>query len=242
MKNSSNFLKNSINSLVREEIFNHRLFFDLKKAAATRHYHLKIFSAKVDFEGYDVVIDDNHKIGRFQIKSRLDSKTSVWNIHKRMLLPRQRNAELMRFDNGLCPENDNGVILIDIKSVINELDDYLVEYYYTDYYIIKSIATGLIHRNKRIVKNANEIIEQLALTKKGSSRINISKSLFVKAKNPSCLLAICGFDSSENKQIHYLIMKLFEDNKIRIKDIETDHTYKAYKNALLCEINSLIKN
>lgn len=241
MKSVSNYLHDSTNSLVREELFNLRLFYDLKKAATKRDYHLKIYTAEVDFEGYDIIIDDNQRIGRFQIKSRFDAKTSVWNIHRGMLLPRLINAELMGFDNGLCPENDNGVILIDIKVNSKDMDDYSIDYFYTDYYIIKSIATGLIPRKQQIRLNANKVIEQLILTKKLHSRIKISKSLFVKVKNASCLLAICGFDSVENKQLNYLVMKLFENNKIRIIDIETNSNYQANKNAFLHELNELIE-
>jgi len=242
MKRSKIYLKDPANSLVREELFNYRLFYDLKKAAIEREYHLKIFSATVDFEGYDIVIDDNNKIGRFQIKTRFEAKTSVWNIQKGMLLPRQRNADLMRFDNGLCTENDNGVILIDIKSSLSKKEDYHVDYYYTDFYIIKSIATKLIPRSQIIIDNANHIIEQLVLTKNSNSKIKISKYLFVKIKNPSCLLAICGFDSLENKQIEALAMKLFENNKIRIKDIDCNMDFLADKKAFIHEINELIIN
>ena len=239
MRNLS-YLKDPVNSLVREELFNYRLFYDLKMAATMREYHLKIFSATVDFEGYDIAIDDNNIIGRFQIKTRFEAKTSVWNIQKGMLLPCQRNADLMRFDNGLCSENDNGVILMDIKSPHKETEDYLIDYYYTDFYIIKSIATRLIPRSQKSIDNANHIIEQLVLTKNINSKIKISKSLFVKIKNPSCLLAICGFDSSENKQIRYLVMKLFENNKIRIKDIDSSSDFLAYKKAFIHDINELI--
>lgn len=237
---STTYLKNKANSMVREELFNHRLSYDLKKAAAERAYHLKIFKTTVDFEGHDITIDDNNKIGRYQIKTRFEAKTSSWLIQKAMLLPRQRNAELMRFGNGLCSQNDNGVILIDIKSPKDNTNDFIVDYFYTDYYIIKSIATSLISRPQKIESKAIEIIDQLALTKSTSSKIEVSKSLFVKVKNPSCLLTICGFDSSENKQIEFLMMKLFENNRIYIQGIEEDSSFRKYKKALQNELNDLI--
>jgi hypothetical protein len=237
---SVKYLKDASSTLVREELFNFKLFYDLKIAAAKREYHLKIFSANVDFEGFDIVIDDDDKIGRYQIKTKLDSSTKIWEIHKGILLPNNRNAELMRFDNGLCRYFDCGVILMDIRPSLNEDDNYQVDYYYTDYYIIKSIATRLIKRNKRTVVLAEKIIEQLVLTKKYNDRIMIRQSLFVKLKSPSALLSICGFDSIENKQIQYLSMRLFERNKIRIKDIESDKEFSAYKKAFIYELNDLI--
>jgi len=88
---------------------------------------------------------------------------------------------------------------------------------------------------------ANNILEQLVLTKRYSDRISIKKSLFVKLKNPTSLLTICGFDSSDNKQIQYLCMRLFERNKIRIKDIESDSEFSAFKKAFITELNDLIE-
>jgi hypothetical protein len=238
MTDYTNYLKT--NSLVREELFNHRLFYDLKKAAAKREYHLKIFRTTVDFEGFDIVVDDNSKIGRYQIKTRLNSKVSSWQIHMGMLLPNKRNAELIRFDNGLCSHNDNGVILMDIKSNEQSGEDFKINYYYTDYYIIKSISAELIKRYKTTIKLANKIIEQLVLAKRMNSKIKINKSLFIQVKNPNSLLELCGFDCSENIQVQFLCMKLFSNNKIKIKDIDFDTEFLADKKAFLYQLNSLI--
>jgi len=240
MNRLDKYLKNNSNSLVREELFNYRLFYDLKKAAAEREYHLKIFAATVDFEGYDIIIDDGTKIGRYQIKTRFEARTPSWNIHRGMLLPRKFNADIMNYDNGLCNQNDSGVILIDIKSNQERDIEYSLEYYYTDYYIIKAIAKKLIKRNKVTVNKANQILEKLILTKNLNTKISISKGLFVKVKNPSCLLAICGFDSKENIHIHHSLMKLFERNKINLTQIESNSNFSNYKNAFLHDIKKLI--
>lgn len=233
---SADFLKN--NTTIREELFNYRLFYDLKRAATEREYHLKIFQSTVDFEGFDIVIDDNKKIGRYQIKSRLNANTPSWKIHANILFPKRINAEIMGFDQGLCPTYDNGIILIDIVYSDSEPK---VTYLYTDFYVIKSIAKGLFDWKKsHNEKRAKAILEELLLTKRKDKRITIPYGLFLELKNPVCLLTICGFDSSENKTISYLLMELFRNNRINISNIDSDPEFSSIKNEFLNDINDLI--
>src|SRR5579862_2551527 len=82
------FLNASSNTRTRERIFFHRLYYDLKIAAAARGYHLGLFEPDVDRDGFDIVLDDRDQARQFQLKSATkSSKTNGWNTTLRFLRP-----------------------------------------------------------------------------------------------------------------------------------------------------------
>jgi len=214
------------NSTVREEVLNLKLFYELKKAAAEREYHLKIFEANIDFEGFDIIMDDNRLTGKYQIKTRWNSTKSNWNIHRNMLFPTYREAEKMRIGDGLvCSNVEKGVILLDVKEKEGEL---LFDYYFSNFYIIKAISHKLIKRSESIYNVAKtKMNELLGRAGRPNEIIKISKGLFVKVKNPMCLLAICGFDNTMNVHPKMRLFNIFEENKIERNNIEESELYKS---------------
>ncbi|MDY0144144.1 MAG: hypothetical protein RBR97_19865 [Bacteroidales bacterium] len=226
---------------VREELFNHKLFYDLKMAAARREYHLKIFQSNVDIEGFDIMLDDNQKACRFQLKTRFNSQTRVLkNIHSVMLLPKRRNANLIRFDNGICPTLDNGVIFIDIKYLENDICP-KVDYYYLDFYLLHSISEEFISSKLKYKCKAQAILEELLCSKRKNKRIKVPISLFIKLKDASSLLAICGFDSEENNTLQYFYMKIFAKEYEKYETFSNENSV-IYKNSYTKIINELTYN
>jgi hypothetical protein len=178
-------------------------------AAAEREYHLKIFQSTVDIEGFDVMLDDNQQARRFQLKTRFNAKTRVLkDIHSVMLMPKRRNANLIRFENGMCPTLDNGLIFIDINY---PTDTFIpdIQYFYLDFYILHSISKGIIPWKTHYIEKSKEILERLLISKRKNQRINIPISLFLKLKNASSLLAISGFDSMDKNTLQYFFMNVF---------------------------------
>lgn len=234
-----NYLKES--TIVREELFNLKLFYDLKKAAAEREYHLKIFQSSVDIEGFDIILDDNQKNGRYQIKTRFNAKTRVIRgIHSVMLLPNKGIADLIRFDNGLCPTVDNGIIFIDIKYLEHDNEPF-VQYYYTDFYIILMIAKGLFELNENTIRQANALLDKLITIKRRNYRIDIPIKMFLKLRDASSLLAISGFDCDKNKTLQYYFMKVYgKENKSNDPISVIEETKLLYKNILRNTITGLL--
>lgn len=218
------YLKN--NSIVREEVVNLRLFYELKRAAAERNYHLKIFEANVDFEGFDIIIDDNKLTGKYQIKTMWHSKAYKWAIHRNMLFPTYKDGERMRVGDGVvCSNVEKGVILLDVEE---DTDDIKLKYFFTNFYIIKAISHGLIKKPKRTQELAkNKMNELLGMGGRPNKKIDINKGLFVKLKNAMCLLAICGYDNAVNVHPKMRLLELFEGNKIRFNGIEKTDLYRA---------------
>lgn len=235
--NIHDYLKDS--TLVREELFNYRLLYELKMAAAERLYHLKTFKSTVDIEGFDIMLDDNNKVCRLQLKSRYNASTRVLKeIHSVMLLPNRYDANLLRFNNGLCPSHDNGIVLIDVSHK-PELQEPIVQYYYLDFYLLFAISKGLITWKKRQVQKADEILRIILTTKVKNERIKIPLGLMVKIRDTSSLLAICGLDSSKDVTHRRAFMKIFAKNTNRA--IDNNGVIVACKNMYVNILSSLVK-
>ena len=230
MATTSDYLKH--NSNVREELLHLRLSFELKKAAAEREYHLKIFRTNVDFEGFDLIFDDNRIIGKYQVKSRWNSTTSMLKIHRSMLFPTKRDGERMRIGDGtMCSNTEKGVILIDVKEIDNDI---VLDYFYTDFYIIKGIGHGLIKKSKQAMTTAGKtMINLLGKRSRPNEKMLIGINLFVKMKNPNSLLAICGFDNSIGVNPRATFLNLFENNKIINPGIRSDSEFQNNCGTLL---------
>jgi|JI10StandDraft_1071094.scaffolds.fasta_scaffold714173_1 hypothetical protein len=233
----SKYLKS--NSVAQEELLTLRLLYELKKAAAEREYHLKIFHPNIDFEGFDIIVDDNHLIGKYQIKSKLDSTTKKWKIQRNMLFPTRKDAKHMQVGDGLmCSNFEKGVILIDAKE---SSKDFVLEFYYTDYYIIRGISYGLIKKPDRVTKAAKGITQKLfGENRRPSEKIFIGKHLFVKVKSAMCLLAICGFDNSVNVNPRIRFLYLYEKNRIEKHGAKSNNTIQANIEILTNELSKIL--
>lgn len=193
----SNYLGKAANSHAREELFNYRLLFDVKMAAAQHNYHLQTYYSDVDHDGFDIIFDDHHTIRKVQLKTiMVRSKTSSWAIHRSILRPEHNNWEpLGFFHNGMAYKTEcgveGGVILMEIDA---EKPDLLVTYYYTDIYVITAIALGHLNRNSKTVVAAKTLRTDLP-SGKLTDKIDVAKNLFIKAAAPTNLLALLSLQS-----------------------------------------------
>jgi len=187
------YLNQSTNSLVREQLLNYKLFYDLQLAAAYDQEALKIYQPAVDNQGCDIVIEDNLDFSRkIQLKSKVESKTKEWKIHRSILLPGMLQADDFGFDATICPTNPGAFIIIDVSRPKKENSDELsISYWYTDFNIISLIADGIFKSKESTKKEAIKTINLLMTTK--NKQIVIKKSLMVKVQKPSSLLDLCGF-------------------------------------------------
>jgi hypothetical protein len=191
---TTDFLDAPSNSHAREELFNHRLLYDLKLAAFGRGYHLQTYYSDVDHDGFDVIFDDGDNLRKIQLKTvGGDAATNSWDIHRCILRPLARNYEELGFDFVGNWGVEGGVVLID--HVIDKSDSLQVSYFYTDIYIINGIALGLIPRHGNTKNAANNLRDGL---QSGGSRekISVAKGLFVKVASPQHLLCILGMHST----------------------------------------------
>jgi hypothetical protein len=211
----SQFLKSSINTTTRENIFFNKLYFDLTLAAAKNGYPLQVFIPEVDRFGFDVILDDGDVERRFQLKSFATSVgTASWDIYKRLLRPSYRNAAGLRFERS--PEGvglEGGVILIEIDDSSDECP---VTYYYTDIFIVTALALGLItsERGKRD-EQALTLLRRLC-EGSGHDRASVPIRLFLKIRSPSALLAIGGFHSVEDSYLWWVNLPEALSNGFRV--------------------------
>ncbi|WP_440145311.1 hypothetical protein ACS016_09900 [Aeromonas veronii] len=197
------FFTEPSNSSRRESLLLNRMSYDLQLAAATSGYYLKVYNSDVDDNGYDVIIDSEMVTKKLQIKSLLTtSKTRSWKINKGLIKPDVDEVTLLiDWTNIHPPGIGGGVILQEVQ--LNELD-INIQYYYSDIWIITLYSKGIIG-DLRQQKVARKLISQL-IDGNHHDKINITKSLFLKVKSPSCLLSLmCIHSNYVTSKIRYLL-------------------------------------
>lgn len=218
------------NTLIREELINNKLLYDIKRAAALRGYHLKTYPARVDIEGFDLIIDDDDLLRKIQIKTTLDATTKSWEIHRIMLRPNHSVFADYQFYGGVgCPKNHSGVLLLNV--LVDAKNEIRLEYYYTDINILLALEIGVISTNKHSKNHANSLLNDLRNTGTSHDTIGVSKGLFIKLASAEMFLAISGFHSNLHTPFDFHIWQLskkiitperdYANNKERIKDLKT---------------------
>lgn len=221
MENSiETFLSNPNFSVMREKMFFHKLYYDLKFASAKRNTPLYLYEPDVDREGFDVLFYNVEYDRKIQLKTVLtSSRTDRWVTTKKFFLPTDNYVNNLLEPHILDPCNNGmggGIILIEI-DLKNNCD---VCYYYSDFFVLLAFANWLIFRSKDQVNKAYEIIQKLKYDK-SNIKLTIPKKLFLKIKSPDELLGICGFHN-----INHIMF--WEHNFLRaLQGIPKDNIYKA---------------
>lgn len=191
------FLNKSSNSLIREELINYKLFYDLKVAAAHHQHFLKIYKPPVDIQGCDIIIEDNLDLSRkIQLKSRVNPKTNKWEVHKSLLLPGMGQALDYGFPAVICPSTAGGFILIDVSGDTENMENVFSDglkfsYSYTDINILTMMANGHYQKTRNSQKDATLLIKELQEIK--TKRVTVKESLLIKLSSPKSILQVCGF-------------------------------------------------
>lgn len=198
--NLRTFFAESANSVTRERIFFNRLSFDLKIAAARAGYHLHLYEPDVDRDGFDIVAEDEDRVGWYQTKAVLSGAgTATWEVSAGFLRPALNCADAY----GFAPVEagrGGGVILIEISD---QTTDGQVSYRYTDFDILVAIAEGfLIERPymgrgrpaKPAREEAGEVMALLREEDRGA-KVALPKKAFVTVATPDNLLGVMGLRS-----------------------------------------------
>jgi hypothetical protein len=196
------FLNASVNTKTRERIFFNKFYFDVKLAAARRGYPLTMFEPEVDRGGFDVVLDDADTTRHLQLKSATRSSgTKQWATTPRFLRPTLLDIERMQFESSPQGEGlGGGVVLL----LIDDSSDLCpITYFYTDLFVIASLASGLIRQigsSRRPAKQtrreqAERIMHQLYTERNRSAPVKLPRGVFLEVKSPDCLLTIAGLHS-----------------------------------------------
>ncbi len=193
------FLEKSSNSVSRERLFFHRLYFDLKVAAARAGYALTLFEPDVDRQGFDIVLGGQDHDRRFQLKTVLKcAATHSWETTKVFMRPEPLYNKHLGFESsGEGIGFGGGLIVIEVDDT---KIDCPVRYLYTDIFVIMALHHGLVfHVDNRVrqrrQKQADAYVRALRRGR-GDEKLAIAEGLLVPVKSPDHLLAIVGFFSS----------------------------------------------
>ena len=231
------FFNKDANSKIRENILNQKFIYDLKLSSAIYGYELQIYLPEIDKHGYDIIIDNEESIRKFQLKTRLrTAKTSSWSIHRGLLRPKFYNCEKL----GFLPDPEHvglegGIVLMEVEINDNNLE---VGYFYTDIFIILCFRLGIMRYDINTQKRADMFVENLTIGH-SHSRIKIGKSMFVKAKSPVQLLSLMGYYSQYSDA---WLCNLFEYLKVENKfpRVDTSIPQETRIQVITEELRSLI--
>lgn len=189
---ANEFLNAPAHSHAKEELFNYRLLYDMKLAAADRGYHLLTYYSDVDHDGFDIIFDDRDTLKKVQLKTvRRGAATNSWDIHKHLLRPTLRNWEVFGYDFVASPGVEGGVVLMEYEVGAQST---AVDYYYTDLYVITMSA--LEFRNVHYATRDAAQGIYTAVGQGGSNEtVAVSRGCFVRAASPQHLLALIGLHS-----------------------------------------------
>jgi hypothetical protein len=187
------FLAADANLHAREELFNHRLLYDLKHAAFVRGYHLLTYASGVDHDGFDVVFDDRDVLRKVQLKTVSgEAVTGKWEIHRHILRPTPMHVEGFGFPSDSPNGVEGGVILIEFK-VKDDGETIDVKYFYTELSVIAGISLGLILRPSQTVNAAKNIFKSI-MVGNSNDKIGVARGLFLPAASPHNLMCLLGLN------------------------------------------------
>lgn len=173
----------------------HRLFLDVKVAAARTGYYLNTYFDDVDHDGFDVIFDDQDYIKKIQVKSvGINNSTKSWSIHKRILRPSLNLIDKLGFEFSPTGEGtEGGVILIEYEDNNGSLD---ATYYYTDVFILLAFEHELLRRTHASSQQAvHDCLKEWRIGL-GNERVTVPRAAFLKAKDAAALLALLGLHST----------------------------------------------
>ena len=204
MSDLRSFLKEAANTTARESLIGSRISYDLKLMAALRGYDLRIYTPDVDRDGFDIILDDKDRAVKIQLKTVLDdSTTPYWEIHKTMLRPSYEFCEALGFE--CSPEGtgiQGGIILVELSPGIDSLD---VTYYYTDILVITALHLRIVNKSPKIQEKTFRSFYRKIMSGTSHDKIDVRRSLFVKAKTPDHLLGLMGLHSTSHVGWFHLI-------------------------------------
>lgn len=198
------FLNKPANSHAREAILMHKLFLDTKVAAATSGYYLNTYFDDVDHDGFDVIFDDQDTLIKVQVKTvERGASTRSWNIHKRILRPQPHMTERLGFPASADGDgSQGGVIVIEFNEEHGTL---AANYYYTDLFILRAFEIGVLQRTHAASRAAVTACVHAWQHPDEKVVVKVPRAAFLRARNPSSLLALMGLHSDDDHNWKHLM-------------------------------------
>ncbi len=189
------FFTDPENTKTREYMLTCRLQSDLLDAASNRGYPLQIYLPTVDRDGFDIIFSDAQILVPVQVKSAA-TKRSSWNIHRKFFRPRYNNFESYKlFSSSFESGMGGGVVLIDIKKEQGVLS---LSYAYSDYLIVRLLASGHFNHSKQRTKSAMDVLEDMTSSIDGV--FTLKRACFLGAPTSGHLLSLMGLHSTVKTQ------------------------------------------
>lgn len=172
-----------------------KLQYDLLEAASNRGYPLQIYLPTVDRDGFDIIFSDAQTLTPVQIKSTA-SKKSTWLIHRNFFRPKYYDFSSYKlFSSSHESGMGGGVVLIDITKRQDALS---LSYRYSDYLIVRLLASGYFKYAKTRVKAARAAIKEMTSDIDGT--FSLKRACFLGAPSSNHLLSLMGLHSTVNMQ------------------------------------------
>jgi hypothetical protein len=186
-------MSNPARSRHREYLITTQFIKDMVLAAGHAGYDLLVYLPTVDSDGFDVILDDRHRLVPLQLKSAVQGgKTASWSVHKTLLWPDVDDANLY----GLNPDwsqhgRSGGVVLVRAGLQDEQLTP---RYAYTDIDVLAAMWYEVwplpVPQRKRVDRLQKELSDESTL------KVDLPRSAFLPVATADHLLALAGLTSN----------------------------------------------
>jgi len=213
-----------------KSIIKNKLFYELKMEAYRCNYFLNVYTPELDHMGFNYILDDLENMAKVKfmiIDKQKDDRS--FPVKKTLLRPdyallKQEEIDFSNFAPGL-----GGCIIL---AETDSIGDFSVNYYYTDYLLIKAFSLQFFYSENKVTQNLlNDFLFDL---KRGAPKeeINVNKRLFIRARDPEALLCLTGLDTKKYKRWRVKLVELVK-NESNLADEQTQQRISEISKTLM---------
>ena len=186
-------INNPARSCHREYLLTTRFISDVVLAAGHAGYDLLIYLPTVDSDGFDIILDDRHRLVPLQLKSAVaGGKAAFWSVHKTLLWPDVDDADLYGLDQNWSQHGRSGGVVL-VRAAVRD-GELTPHYAYTDINVLAALWYEVwplpVAQRKGIDRLQAELSDDSKL------KIDLPRSAFLPVATTDHLLALAGLTAN----------------------------------------------
>jgi hypothetical protein len=229
-------MSNPARSRHREYLLTTQFIKDVVLAAGHAGYDLLVYLPTVDSDGFDIILDDRHRLVPLQLKSAVQGgRTASWSVHKTLLWPDVDDASLYGLNPNWSQHGRSGGVVL-VRAALQ--DGQLTPHYaYTDIDVLAAMwyevwSLPVAHR-KRVDRLQTELSDE------STTKVDLPRSAFLPVATADHLLALAGLTANVEDSWRSSLRSALRSKKdgIPYGDLDPDRRQWAYNDLqrLVCK-------